>query len=110
MAEDRLVVLMEEFLTLYKVVNRKNISEILEKELSTDQLTEIYQYTDGDKSTRDISKILKNKCSHGTVANTWNKWALAGIVVPAKQKGRYKAAFNLDEYGITCPNYDEEGK
>lgn len=101
MADDRLTGLFEEFLLLYKVVNRKNVIDILKAELNTDQLIEIYQKSDGDKSTREVSAILKNKCSHTTVARLWNKWALLGLVTPAKQTGRYRAAFNLDEYGVS---------
>jgi hypothetical protein len=106
MADDKLTSMFEEFLLLYKVTNRKSIIEILKSELKTDQLLEIYQLTDGKRSTRELASMLKNKCSHATVANLWNKWALIGLVVPAEQKGRYKAAFNLFEYGITT--IDEE--
>lgn len=93
--------LFEEFLIMYKVVNRKHIIDVLKSELSTEQLIEIYQLSNGERSTREVSASLKNKCSHSTIARIWNKWALLGLVVPAKQKGRYKAAFNLDEYGIS---------
>lgn len=108
MADNKLTTMFEEFLMLYKVVNRRTIIEILRAELRTEQLIEIYQLTDGDKSTRELSGMLKNKCSHVTVATLWNKWALLGLVVPAKQKGRYKAAFNLFEYGITRVETDKE--
>ena len=83
------------------MVNRKNIIDVLRSELNTEQLIEIYQYSNGERSTREVSAALKNKCSHSTIARIWNKWALLGLVVPAKQKGRYKAAFNLDEYGVS---------
>ncbi len=101
MVNDKLTGMFEEFLLLYKVINRKSVIEILRSELKTDQLIEIYQLTDGEKSTRELSSILKDKCSHTTISNLWNKWALLGLVYPARQKGRYKAAFNLFEYGIT---------
>ncbi len=111
MAENKLEEMFEEFLLIYKVVNRKNIIDVLRAELNTDQLIEIYQQSDGEKSTREISAILQKKCSHSTIARLWNKWALLGLVIPAKQKGRYKAAFNLDEYGISGVIEEvEEGK
>lgn len=110
MTDDRLIDLVEEFLLLYKVVNRKNIIDILRSELNTDQLIEIYQKSDGGKSTREVSVILKNKCSHSTIARLWNKWALLGLVVPARQKGRYKAAFSLEEYGISGITIEDEGE
>lgn len=101
MEDSKLEALFEEFLLIYKVVNRKNITDVLRSELNTEQLIEIYQYSNGERSTREVSAALKNKCSHSTIARIWNKWALLGLVVPAKQKGRYKAAFNLDEYGVS---------
>lgn len=101
MVDSKLEELFEEFLLIYKVVNRKNIIDVLRSELNTEQLIEIYQYSNGERSTREVSAALKNKCSHSTIARIWNKWALLGLVVPAKQKGRYKAAFNLDEYGVS---------
>lgn len=101
MEDSKLEALFEEFLLIYKVVNRKNIIDVLRSELNTEQLIEIYQYSNGERSTREVSAALMNKCSHSTIARIWNKWALLGLVVPAKQKGRYKAAFNLDEYGVS---------
>ena len=100
MDNEKLTLLFEEFLAVYKLINRKSIADILKSELNNVQLIEIYQMTDGTKSTREIASSLKNKCSHGTVANTWSKWALVGIVKPSDRKGRVKAAFDLEEYGI----------
>jgi hypothetical protein len=108
MADEKLINLLEEFLLLYKVINRQKIIEILRTELKTDLAIEIYQLTDGEKSTRELAGMLKNKCSHATVASLWNKWALIGLVVPVKQKGRYKMAFDLVEYGITKIEIDKE--
>lgn len=110
MVDDKLTNLIEEFLLLYKVINRPKIIDLLRAELKTQQLIEVYQLTDGEKSTRELAGMLKNKCSHSTVAFLWNKWALFGLVVPAKQKGRYKAAFDLLEYGITQVEIDKEDK
>lgn len=108
MANDKLESLFEEFLLIYKVVNRKKIIDILREELNTEQLIEIYQMSNGERSTREVSAILKNKCSHTKIANLWNKWALLGLVIPATRKGRYKAAFDLDEYGISSVVEEEE--
>ena len=97
---NRLEELLEEFLLIYKFVNKKSIADKLNAELSSKQLREIYEKTDGEHSTREVASAITEKCSHSKVAALWNKWAKAGIVVPAKQKGRFKAAFDLDEYGI----------
>ena len=108
MADETLINFVKEFLTIYKVINRKTILEILNTELKNEQLIEIYQLTDGEKSSRELAGVLKNKCSHATVVNLWNKWAVLGIVSPAKQKGRYKAIFNLSEFGLGTGEYDKE--
>jgi hypothetical protein len=102
----RIESLLEEFLLLYKFVNKNMIAEKLLEELSSSQLIEIYEKTDGEHSTREIAGSIKERCSHGKVALLWNKWARSGIVIPAKQKGRYKAAFDLAEFGINN-NTDE---
>ena len=108
MADETLINLVKEFLTIYKVINRKNILEILNTELKNEQLIDIYQLTDGEKSSRELVVALKKKCSHVTIVNLWNKWAVLGIVSPAKQKGRYKAVFNLSEFGIGIVDNDKE--
>ncbi len=74
MANDKLENLFEEFLLMYKVVNRRNIIEILQRELNTEQLIEIYQKSDGEKSTREVAAVLKNKCSHSTIARLKNRY------------------------------------
>jgi len=108
MADEVLINLVKEFLTLYKVINRNTILEVLNAELKNEQLIEIYHLTDGEKSSRELAGVLRNKCSHATVVNLWNKWAVLGIVSPAKQKGRYKAVFNLSEFGIGIVENDKE--
>ncbi len=98
---ERLTNMFSEFITIYKFVNKTTIANMLSAELNRTQLLEIYQLTDGNNSTRDIAAKLTQKCTHVTVSNIWKKWASKGIVIPAETKGRFKAAFNLEEYGIT---------
>ena len=93
--------MFEEFLNLYKFVNKKTIIDTLKAELNTNQLIEIYQLTDGQHSTRDIATMISQKCTHVTISRIWKQWALKGLVVAAERQGRVKAAFNLDEYGLT---------
>lgn len=98
---EKLTNLFAEFLNIYKFVNKKTIAAMLKAELDSQQKIEIYQLTDGEHSTRDISAQLTQKCGHATIARTWKQWALKGLVVSADRKGRVKAAFDLEEYGIT---------
>lgn len=101
MDNNDLIKMFEEFLNLYKFVNKKAIIDTLKTELNTNQLIEIYQLTDGQHSTRDIATMISQKCAHVTIARIWKQWALKGLVVTAERQGRVKAAFNLDEYGLT---------
>lgn len=107
MATDKLIELFKEFLIIYKLINRKIITDLLENELKTPRLIKMYELTDGSRSTRDVANIIGEKCSHNTVAITWKRWALVGIVIPTAIKGRPKAAFNLFEYGIITVEDDE---
>ena len=100
-----------EYLRIYKFVNHSKIVEILNKELggNSDIKKKIYELSDGSRSTRDIQKIVE--ISPPTITAYWKQWALAGIVIPAERKGRYKAAFNLKEYGLSVfeePNQGDE--
>jgi hypothetical protein len=66
----------------------------------------VYELSNGERSTRDIAKILKQggrKIAHVTVANMWNKWLILNIVIPAKRKGRYKKVISLDSIGVEVP-------
>lgn len=98
---EKLTNLFAEFLNIYKFVNKKTIADMLKAELDKQQLLEIYQLTDGVNSTRDVAAKLTQKCAHATIANIWKRWALKGLVVSTDRKGRVKAAFDLEEYGIT---------
>lgn len=109
MDNDKLNTMFAEFLLLYKVVNRRTIVTCISSELKNPLEIKIYQLTDGTNSTRDIAKSLgEGKCSHGKVASLWKRWALAGIVLPAERVGRFKAAFNLTEYGIVGTGEEED--
>ncbi len=98
---EKLTNMFEEFLMLYKFVNKKTILDTLQSELNSNQLKEIYNLTDGEHSTRDIAGQITQKCGHVTIARLWKQWALKGLVVATERQGRVKAAFNLDEYEIT---------
>lgn len=104
---EKLSSVFEEFLTLYKFVNKNTIVTTLQSELNSKQLIEIYRLTDGEHSTRDIANLITEKCGHDKIARLWRQWALKGLVVATERKGRVKAAFNLDEYGITQVQEDE---
>lgn len=97
-----------EFLKIYKFINHPKIIEALNTELGDDIKKKIYQLTDGENTLRDIEKITG--VSKSTIPQYWKQWALKGIVEPAQRKGRYKATFNLAEYGLSVlDNIDDGG-
>jgi len=100
--------MLTEFLKIYKFVNHAQIVEALNAELDDDAKKKIYELSDGIRSTRDIQKVVG--LTPPVITKYWKKWALKGLVVPAQRKGRYKAAFNLAEYGLSVLNIIEEGE
>ena len=104
--EDTLEDMFSDFLKIYKCINRPKLIEILATELNDTTKLGIYQLSNGENTARYIGD--KVKISHTTVTRYWNQWALKGIAIPAKRKGRYMAAFDLREYGLLVFEDDEE--
>jgi hypothetical protein len=101
--------MFSEFLKIYKFINHGQIMEALNSELNDIPKKKIYELSDGVRSTRDIQKMAGTGASPATITGYWKQWALKGIVVPAKRKGRYKAAFDLNEYGLSVIDNAEQG-
>lgn len=110
MSEERtLEEMFSEFLKIYKFANHTQIMETLNSELSDEKniKKKIYELSDGTRSTRDIQKMAG--VTPPTITGYWKQWALTGLVVPAQRKGRYKAAFDLREYGLSVLDSIEQG-
>jgi len=103
----RLEEMLSEFLKIYKFINHSKIVEALNTELSDDTKKKIYQLTNGENTLRDIER--RTGISKSTIPLYWKQWALSGIVIPAERKGRYKAAFDLKEYGLSVLDENEQG-
>ncbi len=99
--------LFAEFLKIYKFINHSEIVNALNTELSDETKKKIYELSDGNRSTRDIQKIIG--ITPPTITGYWKQWALKGIVSPAQRKGRFKAAFDLNEYGLSALVTAEKG-
>lgn len=97
-----------EFFKIYKFINHSQIVDALNTELNDDKKKMVYELSDGEKTTRDIQKLAG--ISPSTITSYWKQWALKGIVVPAQRKGRFMAAFNLAEYGLSVISIDEQGE
>lgn len=104
---DRLQEMCAEFLKIYKFINHPQIMAALNTELSDKTRKIVYELSNGENTTRDIAKVAGISIS--TITSYWKQWALKGIVVPAQRKGRFKAAFDPTEYGLSVISVDEQG-
>lgn len=79
----------------------QTLTPLIKENITTLEQKKIFELSDGEKSTRDISKLLKNEgieVSHQTIANYWKKWAAVGLVVPSKKfNGRFEKIIGLNE-------------
>lgn len=104
---NKLQEMFAEFLKIYKFINHSQIINALNAELSDNTRKMVYELSDGNRTTREIQKVAG--VSPATITNYWKQWALKGIVVPAQRKGRYMAAFDLIEYGLSVIDSNEQG-
>lgn len=99
--------MLNELLKIYKFINHPQIVKQLNEELNDETKKKVYELSDGIRSTRDIQKLVG--VTPTTITNYWKQWALKGIVVPAERKGRFKAAFDLSEYGLSIIDINDQG-
>lgn len=104
---NRLEELFSDFLKIYKFINHTKIIEALNTELGDDSKKKIYQLTNGENTLRDIERLTG--VSKSTIPLYWKQWALRGIVAPAQRKGRFKASFDLAEYGLSVIETNDGG-
>lgn len=97
-----------------KISGLPALRRMLSENLRDDVDKLVYEFSDGDRSTREIADKVKQigkEISHATVANLWKRWAITGLVEPSeKYQGRYKKAFSLESLGIETPKILEENK
>lgn len=98
---DESAIVLREILKWIRFSGMKEASNVLRTTLDSAQKRRIYQLSDGEKSSRDISKA--SNVSYKTVQNYWRLWAKTGIVEPIKAGtgDRYRHVFDLEELGIS---------
>jgi hypothetical protein len=105
MSEDytKIVRLLEQILRWTKTGAIVQLKPSIQEALQSDEAKLVYEYSDGEKSTREISKLAG--VSHATVANYWEKWSELGIVEPTEkyEGGRFRRLCSLRELGIALP-------
>lgn len=105
MSEDyaKIVRLLEQILRWTKTGAIMQLKPSIQEALQSDEAKLVYEYSDGEKSTREIGKLAG--VSHGTVTNYWEKWSELGIVEPTEkyEGGRFRRLCSLRELGIALP-------
>jgi DNA-binding transcriptional ArsR family regulator len=104
-SNEQIVNLLSELVNLYKLVNKPTIVQRLEEELADPKRKQIYELSNGERSSREIAKIVGD-VSYSTITVYWKQWAQKGLMTPAQRVGRYKHTVDLKEYGLD--SYDPE--
>lgn len=96
---------LKELLKWAKFAGIKEVKPVLESKLDTDTKKIIYVLSDGNRGTREISKIV-GTLSHASIANYWQDWEKSGLGESSQTMGggsRFKHSFDLDDFGIKIP-------
>ncbi len=76
-----------------------NLREALPRELATEQQRLVYELSDGERSSRDVSAL--SGVSYGTVAAWWRRWRELGFVDDSpKYSNRAQRLCSLRMLGI----------
>jgi hypothetical protein len=97
--------ILKELLKWTKFAGIKEVKPVLESKLDTDIKKIIYVLSDGNRGTREISKIV-GTISHASIANYWQDWEKSGLGESSQTMGggsRFKCSFDLNDFGIKVP-------
>jgi hypothetical protein len=99
--ENDIIDQLKEITKWLRFLSLQTLTPLINENITSQEQKKVFELSDGERSTRDISKLLKEEgfeVSHQTVANYWKKWAELGLVVPSeKYKGRYEKMIDLSE-------------
>lgn len=94
---------LDQLLKWTRFAGMQQLRTILAQNLMTDIEMLIYELSDGERSAREIARLI-NVGSHATITNYWRKWSKLGIVEPSpKRQGRFQRICSLEEVGLTVP-------
>jgi len=94
---------LEELLKWTRFSGMQQLREILTQNLKTDIEMLIFEFSNGERGTREIAR-LSGMGSNATIASYWKKWSKIGIVEPStKFKGRYQRICSVEEVGLPLP-------
>ena len=97
-----------------KVSGLPSIRRAAYENLRDDESKLVYELSDGQRSTREITEELKKSgkvITHTTVANMWKRWAAVSLVEPSERyQGRFRKVASLESFGIEAPETEKEGE
>lgn len=102
--EEKIVELLEELIFWLKESTFPEIKGRLEKTLNSPKEKIAYNLSDGEKTTREIGKIVET--ANKTISTWWKSWIAEGIAEPIPARGggnRAKKKFELEKFGIEVP-------
>ena len=105
MSRDKTIELLEEILLWTKYDYTETKQKLIEH-LDTDDKKIAYQLSNGENSSRNISKQVS--VSHTTIHDWWNAWFNLGIMEQTEKYGgsRFKRLISLTIMGINLPEFE----
>lgn len=94
--------LLRELVRWSKFGSKQQLKSILADNLRRDPEKLIFEYSDGERSVRDIEKLTG--IGKTSVFNYWQKWFKLGIVKSTKFEGRMQHICSLEEVGLEVPS------
>jgi len=103
--------LLREILKWIKFAGMKEVENVLNSVLDTNQKKLVYQLSDGSKGTVEVGKAT-GIASTATISRYWKSWVKLGLGENVSVKGgeRFKRAFDLEDFGFTLPSIEGEKK
>ena len=85
-----------------RLLGLQALRPILKDALQTDKQRLIYEYSNGDRTTREVGKLAGVSIS--VVSRLWTQWIAAGICVESpKMAGRAQHLITLSQVGMDIP-------
>lgn len=88
--------ILNEILKWERLQGMHILREILPRVLDTKQKRSVYEMTNGENTSRGISKRVE--ASNATISNWWNQWLSQGIVT--KEGKKFKKLISLKDFNI----------
>ena len=90
-----------------RLVGMQALRDVLVGMLRTRRQKLVYEYSDGNRTTRDITQLTG--AGTGTVSRWWTQWMTAGICFESPNRpGRAQHLASLSTLGIEIPEAEDD--